>query len=166
DPGPDTLELGAKRLTLLNRVLDHHAFAHTSEDRDLLPVVVGRGGVLVEDQVLGQIVGVEHSLLAGDRQLANLRRGQPVDLEDSHRSIREAHEPGDQVFSRRMHLAFRLRIYAYDLGPGQVAHDIEVVRGEVDHHTDVPHAVGERTQPSRVQLKDPACVALAHPPLE
>ena len=75
----ERLELGGERLAGRDRQLDDLARRTSARTADQPRVRrVGRAG---EGQALGQVVELEHALLADDGELAALGRRQPVDVE-------------------------------------------------------------------------------------
>ena len=95
DDPHECLELGDERLAGRDPQLDDVALEGRRVAADEARLGhVGRAG---EGQPLGQVVELEHALLAEDGQLAALGRRQPVDVEHRDGARRERHEPEQQV---------------------------------------------------------------------
>ena len=91
----ERLELGDERLTRRDAELDDVAF----ESGCIAPDEPRRRGVrrAGEGQALGQVVELEHALLAEHRQLATLGRREPVDVEHGDGARRERHQAEQEV---------------------------------------------------------------------
>ena len=104
-----------------------------------------RGRRRGERQALGQVVELEHALLADDAQLAALGGRQPVDVEHARRARREVQQPEQQVLVRlRGSRWASLGVDAHRPLARDPRQDVGVMRGEVDRHADVADPGRER----------------------
>jgi len=115
--------------------------------------------VCVVGQLLGQVVADKHPPLAQHGQFANLRRRQPVHLKNAQDSALELQERVEDVLVVGMDPLLGLGVQPLHISAGEMTHDVEVMRGEVDDHADVADASRERPEPPRLDLKNPADLA-------
>src|SRR5438552_1353660 len=111
------------------------------------------------EKTIRRCAAQRRTALAGHVQFANLGRRQPVDAQRADGAIAQADDAGQQVFERAVNVPFGFGVHTLDLCAADVAHDVQVVHGQVDHHTHVADAVGEGPLPVRVHLEDPPQLA-------
>ena len=116
---------------------------------------------LRERQALGEVVELEHALLADDDELATLGRRQPVHVEHPGRARREVQQPEQQVLVRGVLALGQLRVDARRPLAGDPAQHVGVVGGEVDRHADVADARRERARAPADDGEDAGEPALA-----
>ena len=101
--------------------------------------------------MLVQIVDDEGAAFAGDRELAHLGRRQPVHLEQPDHAAVEAQDRREKVLVRAVGL--RSTPPRGARRAGELAHQVEVVRREVERDAGVADPRGERAQPARCTWK-------------
>ena len=94
DGADEGVELGLERLVGLDLDLEHVARERRRVAVDERPVGQVR---LRERQALGEVVELEHALLADDDELASLGRREPVHVEHPGRARREVQQPEQEV---------------------------------------------------------------------
>ena len=114
---------------------------------------------LREHQPLGEVVELEHPLLADDDELSPLVRREPVDVEHAPRTRREAEQAEQEILVCRVDALSRLGMHADRSLAGDPAEDVDVVGRQVDRHPDVADPRRERACPAaddRVDRGEPA----------
>ena len=150
----------SRRSSFVKHAAEHptidHAMKPDADARQLVPRrLLGRR--LREPDVLGEVGGGEHPVLADDRDLAALLRREPVDVEQPEGAVvAEAQQAGDHVLLRGVRQLRALRVDARDVAPEDELHDVEVVRGQVDGDAGVLDAQGHRADARGVRAEDAA----------
>jgi len=106
------------------------------------PLDIGAG----EREPLGQIVELEHPLLADGHEAAPLGRGEPVHIEEPGGARREVHQPEEEVFVGGVDPLRRLGVDAYRPLAGNPGEHVDVVCAQVHGHADVADAGRERAR--------------------
>ena len=97
-----------------------------------------------EGEPLGEVVELEHPLLADHQQLAALGGGEPVHVDHAGRPGREVEQAEEQVLVRGVLPLGELRVDAGGTLPGDPAQHVDIVGGEVHGHPHVADAGGKR----------------------
>ena len=156
--GEEAVPLDLQRLAPGDPVADHVAFGRAAGLAQAVPLDLDLD-VRVERQVLREVVDDEHPVLAGDRQLADLRRRQPVDLEHARRAGPEAQRRADEILRSLLRALLGLRVDALDLAARQEPDNVDVVGGEVERDAGRRPPAGIRRQAPSVDLVDPSGLA-------
>src|SRR5262249_46229294 len=157
------LELRAQRLFGLYFESHHLALGYRCQ---LLGHTIFSHVVLEERQLLRQIIDVEHAALTGQCQLANLGWRKPVHIELDERVVIETQQRRQHVFVIGVNAPSGFGVDPRWLRSKQVARDVDVVRGQIDHDADISNTSRKWPHASRVQAKHMTEIAAREPLVE